>query len=126
VLQQNQSINVLEQAVWLIGNIAGDGHSFRDLVLRADILPMMLSLLQPECTPPMKLVRTTIWAVSNLCRGRPFPDMRLVAPILPIIANYLTCGDEVTRIDCCWCISYLSDGGRDRIARVLDVRCSFS
>lgn len=40
--------NVAEQAVWGLGNIAGDGPVTRDLVLALDTLPHLLALINPD------------------------------------------------------------------------------
>lgn len=40
--------NVAEQAVWGLGNIAGDGPVTRDLVLTLDTLPHLLALINPD------------------------------------------------------------------------------
>jgi hypothetical protein len=70
---------VREQAVWALGNIAGDSHQCRDLVLSAGILPPLLAL----CTPASKitLLRNATWTLSNLCRGKPQPDFNLVSEL---------------------------------------------
>lgn len=41
-------IDVAEQAVWAIGNIAGDGPETRDLVLNSGVMPMLLAMVKPE------------------------------------------------------------------------------
>lgn len=39
---------VAEQAVWALGNIAGDGPQTRDLVLKCGVMPMLLAMVKPE------------------------------------------------------------------------------
>ncbi len=39
---------IVEQAVWALGNIAGDGPAARDLVLSYGVMPRLLKLIQPE------------------------------------------------------------------------------
>jgi importin subunit alpha-1 len=55
-------------------------------------------------------VRNASWTLSNFCRGRPAPDFSKV-----LMENDL----EDILIDVCWAMSYLSDGGEDRIPVIL-------
>lgn len=45
-LLQSDSINVAEQSVWALGNIAGDGAATRDEVLRHNTAEVLLEILQ--------------------------------------------------------------------------------
>lgn len=47
-LLTSSQADVAEQAVWALGNIAGDGALARDLVLACDVLPAMLKLIKPD------------------------------------------------------------------------------
>lgn len=40
--------NVAEQAVWALGNIAGDGPQLRDYVIKAGIVRPLLELINPN------------------------------------------------------------------------------
>ena len=40
--------NVAEQAVWALGNIAGDGADLRDYVIKAGIVNPLLELIRPD------------------------------------------------------------------------------
>ena len=59
-----------EDAAWSLGNIAGDCHEYRDLVLEAGGLQSLidkLSILDLR----VPILRVVVWALSNLCRGKP-------------------------------------------------------
>jgi hypothetical protein len=78
----SQAKDVQEQAVWALGNIAGDSATCRNLVLDAGALAPLLQLIQVGMTSsPVKLslVRNAVWTLSNLCRGKPSPDWRKVS-----------------------------------------------
>lgn len=51
-LLRSESINVAEQSVWALGNIAGDGAATRDEVLKYNTAEVLLEILhhdQPVC-----------------------------------------------------------------------------
>ena len=110
---------VREQAAWCLGNIAGDDNKeFRDYLLRLGALPaMLLNIRQPA---HMSLLSNVTWAVSNLCRGKPAPDIALVGPAVEALADLLDKEiSTVVRVDAVWALSYLSDGPNDKIERVM-------
>ncbi len=46
-LLSNEQMNVVDQAVWALGNIAGDGAECRDFTIRCGIIPPLLNLIKP-------------------------------------------------------------------------------
>lgn len=99
-------IKTQEQAVWALGNIAGDSPFSRDLVLDQDILPPLLSTLQQS--QKRSLVRTATWALCNLCRGKRPPEWSIVSPAIPVLADLLDSTDTKVLVDACWSLFALS------------------
>mmetsp|Transcript_46533 Transcript_46533/g.148517 ORF Transcript_46533/g.148517 Transcript_46533/m.148517 type:complete len:544 (+) Transcript_46533:55-1686(+) len=116
-LLQSPNEDVREQAVWALGNIAGDCPNFRDLVLQSGGLdPVMKVLCESEKT---SMMRNATWTLSNLCRGKPPPPLEWVTPALPTLAQLINSTDVEVLTDACWALSYLSDGSNDRITAVI-------
>ena len=72
MLLNQPHIEVVEQAIWALGNIAGDSYKVRDLVIAAGAVEPIANILD-NASPGTSLVRNASWTLSNLCRGRPAP-----------------------------------------------------
>ena len=117
-LLKSPNDDVREQAVWALGNIAGDSPETRDLVLSHQVLPSLLEQLNLQSKITMR--RNATRTLSNLCRGKPQPAWHMVAPALPVLAQLVSSSDDEVLADACWALSYLSDGSNDKIQAVLD------
>jgi importin subunit alpha-1 len=63
------------QAVWALGNIAGDSPTCRDMVLNAGALVPLLAQLNNS---KLSMQRNATWTLSNFCRGKPQPNFEQV------------------------------------------------
>ncbi|KAB1275148.1 Importin subunit alpha-6 [Camelus dromedarius] len=118
-LLNSEHEDVQEQAVWALGNIAGDNAECRDFVLNCEILPPLLELLTNSNR--LTTTRNAVWALSNLCRGKnPPPNFSKISPCLNVLSRLLFSSDPDVLADVCWALSYLSDGPNDKIQAVID------
>jgi len=76
----SQLVMLLWQAVWALGNIAGDSPKCRDLVLEAGAL---LPLLEQLKSTKVSMQRNATWTLSNFCRGKPQPNFEQVLRSTP-------------------------------------------
>mmetsp|Transcript_24951 Transcript_24951/g.36801 ORF Transcript_24951/g.36801 Transcript_24951/m.36801 type:complete len:534 (-) Transcript_24951:202-1803(-) len=114
------SADVREQCAWCLGNVAGDGAAFRDVILRCGGLePLIQNIMMPA---NISLLRNCVWTLSNFCRGKPQPSLEVIQPAFePLGAIIKNCSDQATIVDACWALSYLSDGCNDRVQKVVDL-----
>jgi len=102
-----------------LGNIAGDCHQFRKLVLEANALDALIHLVSN--TNKNNIIKHGIWALSNLCRGRPLPKFDSVRAAIPIFVKALqNAADPETLTDASWALYHLSDGEGPEIQTVLE------
>lgn len=105
---QTQKEEYVNQAAWALGNIAGDCIPFRDQLLSAGALNFLLPYCRPQVN--LTLLRTIVWTISNLLRGKPHVPVDVVRMVLPPLTQVLTsCHDHEVLTDICWAISYASD-----------------
>ena len=59
-LLSSEHYNVVDQAVWALGNIAGDGSECRDFTIQCGIIQPLLALIKPDlpvrgnCQQPLR------------------------------------------------------------------------
>lgn len=118
-LLNSENEEVKEQAVWALGNIAGDGTHYRDLVLRENVMGPLVNLIR--LSDKITMVRNATWTLSNLCRGKNPPvNFALIEPALQVLAILLYVKDDETLTDACWALSYLTDSDNAQITRIVE------
>jgi importin subunit alpha-1 len=105
-LVQHLSANeeLAEQAVWALGNLAGDGPAVRDFVIVSALNAILRVKFQK-----LSGLRNFTWTLSNLCRGKPMPPIEALRLILPILVKMIYSTDDEIMTDAAWAISYISD-----------------
>eukprot|EP00051_Salpingoeca_urceolata_P033474 m.20824 g.20824 ORF g.20824 m.20824 type:complete len:647 (+) comp6282_c0_seq1:137-2077(+) len=126
-LLDSPQADVREQAVWGLGNIAGDSCAMRDVVLASGAFQGLLEALGQQLeaggggVERQSFLRNLTWTLSNMIRGKsPPPDFALVCEALPMLRRLIMLDDVEVLTDACWALSYLSDGTAERIQAVVD------
>jgi len=118
-LLQSDNTSVCEQAVWALGNIAGDGPALRDYVINSGIVGPILKLARSGI--PVPFLRNVTWTISNLCRNKtPSPPIEVIRAVMPTLAFLVQQEDTEVLADACWALSYLTDGSNEKIQEVID------
>nr|XP_039253684.1 importin subunit alpha-1-like [Styela clava] len=114
----HSAMNVVEQAVWALGNIAGDGAPMRDYLLDKGIVKPLIALVKDDAQ--VSFLQNLTWTISNLCRNKnPHTSLPYVVQLLPTIVKLVNCVDKQVRTDACWALSYITDGPNERIELVI-------
>ncbi|KAI3990226.1 hypothetical protein MKX01_029204 [Papaver californicum] len=112
------SADVCEQAVWALGNVAGDSVSCRDFVLsHGPLLPLLSQFEKPS---KQSMLRTATWTLSNLCRGEPAVPFEQVKLVLPALQNLIHSTDEEVLTSACRALSYISNDTNDKIQAMIE------
>jgi len=110
--------NVREQAMWCVGNIAGDRAAFRDAAFGTVncVNALLTNIMHPEST---SLMRNATWALSNFARGRPAVSPANAAEITPAFAYLLDMDDVHVLVDALWGLCYLTESDEGLLDTVL-------
>jgi len=113
--------NVKDNAVWILSNVAGDSLEGRKSLLDKEIVARIEKLLDGH-SYQTNFIAHVSWLISNLTRGKPYPEYHEVEPFVPIIQFFVqnVQNDEVLN-NCMWALSYLSDGTDEQIKAVLEM-----
>jgi hypothetical protein len=113
-LLKSSQIDLVEQAVWGLGNIAGDSVMHRDMLINLGLVPVITDLLSRVVLEKSTFVRNASWTLSNLCRQSPRPEtskiIYCVKTLCQVINNNLD-NNEIVH-DVIWALSCISDSGK--------------
>merc|ERR1719353_2536281 len=66
-----------------------------------------------------EMLKHTTWGISNLCRGKPRPQMEYVQKALPYLCRLLQCQEPEVLTDALWALSYIADSDEQQIDMLL-------
>ncbi|CAN0042978.1 unnamed protein product [Ectocarpus sp. 6 AP-2014] len=125
-LLKSPSLEMVEQAMWVLGKLAQDGQegtTARDAVLQAGVLGPLVRCLEQHQTL-LSLQRIGAWSLFNLLDGQPRPtvDVATVNMVMPAINRLLMAGDSEVLCHACSALSHLCDGSAAHIKARKELR----
>ena len=88
LLHNAQHAQVLEQTVWCLGNVAGDGAEARDKLLELGLMDRLCRLADSEGCGS-ELLKHIAWCMHNLCRNKPVPNQYKVGACIATVKRML-------------------------------------
>ena len=133
-LLEDEDLNVVEQAGWGLGNLAGDCVAIRDMIHDAGGVAAGIAALRNPLLHSSGRANIT-WTMSNLCRGKPAPRPAAVRGLMEYFGEVMRKlialqedGDgaavaEVEKeiIDVLWGVSYVTDGPNEQVQLGIDL-----
>lgn len=103
---------LMEQVIWAIGNIAGDCPTYRDALLKENVLDALKSAFVRGQTYLDKngfvkdgFYHNISWCVSNFARGQTYVSDEIADEILVMTAEFLNYNDELVQSEALWAVS---------------------
>lgn len=114
-LLRSANVDVREQCIWCLGNVAGDGPRLRDAVLATEhTVPNIILNIQNSPRPSVQ--RNAVWALSNMARFKPAPSPRAVLAAAKAFSHLvMTTSDQEVLVDSCWGLQYVTDAGPELV-----------
>ncbi|CAJ0945702.1 unnamed protein product, partial [Mesorhabditis belari] len=120
-LMVSPNLQLAEQCLWAVANIAGDSSQMRDLVLQHNGLQALMYLATIMDRLEVSFVRTIAWSFSNMCRHKnPNASLEVLRELAKGLSFLLQHTDKAVRQDACWAVSYLTDGPDEQIQLAVD------
>jgi len=98
---------ILELALWALGNIAGDGPKLRDIIIEASAIEPIVQIL--EITAQADIIKMGVWALANLCKDKLSIPFELIERVIAIFCSVIQkCIDPEVLVDAVWAVNILS------------------
>ena len=96
---------IVEQAIWGLGNIIGDSVELREMVVRSNVIQKLISIL--NLNRGRNIQKHIIWCLSNALRIKPKkePYVAMKNSVLALILAFKTYNDVEIKTDCLFGIS---------------------
>jgi importin subunit alpha-1 len=114
----SRDIELKEQALWALANIAADAAEYRDMILANGGMPILLSLLSNTHQTRLSLIRNGAFLLGNMCHKHPLPFEAFV-PALPIMSALLNMSDAQVIQDICSGVAHLAECPRDNVETII-------
>ena len=122
LLSSTFNSDVKLQAIWTLGNIAGDNVEYRNSIIQAGAMGYVIRATEEAIFEGnSQLIKQGTWVLAILCKQKNIPVYRDVQNAVSLLSKILIQEqDEEVLVDALWAISNLSDGDFERIQLVID------
>jgi len=108
LVETSENDEILEQSIWIMGNLAGESSPSRDAVIGAGVLKPIINCLNRKPNL-ITLLKIGAWTLSNICDGQPRHLLDLTH-LGPLLDKLLQQTDDEVLSHTCWALSHLCDG----------------
>ena len=105
---------VVEQSLWLVGNITGDCAEARDELLRIGLIDQLIGIIQVN-EIRLNALKMVCWIISNLFKPKPYPKIERIQEIMMYLNNILYVDNEEVLSDTLWAICYACENSKDEV-----------
>lgn len=113
---------IQEQAVWCLGNMAGDSFQLRKRIIDEGGFNKIIKTLTIATRP--SLIKQCVWAISNFCRTKPQPEFYIMEPCIDLVVrsiNIMGYQDDLEFTnDATWTLSFMSESYKKSVKKILD------
>lgn len=100
-LMSIENAELVDLCTWTLGNIAGDSVESRNKIIEAKGIENLLEILDKRENIEPGHLQTIVWALSNLCRGKPEPDYELMKGVISVLPKLFKTNIEDVLSDSC-------------------------
>ena len=104
----SESIPLVEQAIWALGNIATDNVVYRDTILEMGMIGKLSEMIFSNQEKYESIIEEVSWVISNLLRSRVPPEFSKIQEGLNMLCVFFSL-DKIKKennvSDCLWAIS---------------------
>eukprot|EP00388_Colpodella_angusta_P026104 GDKK01004514.1.p1 GENE.GDKK01004514.1~~GDKK01004514.1.p1 ORF type:complete len:547 (+),score=148.73 GDKK01004514.1:1-1641(+) len=103
----NFNVDVIEQIIWLLGNISGDNSKYNHMLVEQGMLSVLVDITNPivdyylanRSLPEVMANQTSFLATSTFCMGNifrssPFPPLEECAIVVHQLVRIMSCGEK--------------------------------
>ncbi|GMH32493.1 hypothetical protein BSKO_00327 [Bryopsis sp. KO-2023] len=120
-LLRSSDAQLAQQALWSLGNIAGDNVFHREVLNKHGTIRAILGCMERRDLSRDQ-IKTAVWALSNVCRQKTAIELDVVVDCIPVLRALLLDDDPELLQDVCFTCSYLSEGPGSRVQSFIDSR----
>lgn len=117
--------DIVEQALWALGNVSADGAEARDIVLNEGYMDALENLLYGFGRfPSLSVMRHAAWTICNFSKWQPPISQEVFQRCVHILSDLIHSPDEELLVDACTALSqFVTEGGEEAIRHIFEAGC---